>query len=240
MMKQKISKKMARKRKTRKIMRILIRILFLTIIVFSVGFIGLLLKHYFGIDLAKGFMYRPEIVDIVLDPGHGDFDPGANVDDVLEKNITLEIAEKTKILLENAGYKVALTREQDQYLELGERAEFANERKAKIFVSIHCNSSEDGAGKGIEIFYSEQKQQEDLLLAEQLQNHLIQQTSAKNRDIKSAEYSVLVRSSMPAVLIEVGFLTNSEERILLTEEEYQQKIAIGLLEGIEAYFTAIE
>ena len=179
-------------------------------------------------------------VDVVLDAGHGGKDPGAIRDDAIEKEITLEVAKMTKTLLEESDYKVGMTRESDDYIELGNRSKIANERNAKVFVSIHCNSSEDDEGKGIETYYTEQKGLEDKILAEMIQESLIKQTDANNRGIKVANYTVIVRSSMPAVLVEVGFLTDAEENELLQNEKYQRKLAKGISEGIKKYLQSLE
>ena len=145
-----------------------------------------------------------------------------------------------KTLLEESDYKVGMTRDGDDYIELGNRSKIANERNAKVFVSIHCNSSEDDEGKGIETYYTEQKGLEDEILAEMIQESLIKQTDANDRGIKVANYTVIVRSSMPAVLVEVGFLTDTEENELLQNEEYQRKLAKGISEGIKNYLQSLE
>ena len=163
-----------------------------------------------------------------------------NRDDAVEKEITLEVAKMTKTLLEESDYKVGMTRESDDYIELGNRSKIANERNAKVFVSIHCNSSEDDEGKGIETYYTEQKGLEDEIFAEMIQESLIKQTDANDRGIKGANYTVIVRSSMPAVLVEVGFLTDREENELLQNEEYQRKLAKGISEGIKKYLQSLE
>ena len=175
--------------------------------------------------------------DIVLDAGHGGKDPGANNSDAIEKEITLSIAKMTREILEDAGYKVKLTREDDCFVELTERPVIANRKNAKVFVSIHCNSSEDGEGKGIETFYTEQKGDADKKLAELIQNAVIDYTEAEDRGVKTADYTVLVRTVMPAVLIETGFLTNSTECELLTDEDYQRKLSEGIAEGIILYLN---
>lgn len=171
-------------------------------------------------------------VDIVLDAGHGGKDSGTNHKDLLEKDITLSIAEKTKDLLSESGYKVKLTRDDDKSMELSERVLFANQRKARIFVSIHCNSSEDGGGNGIETYYAESKEKNSKALAEFLQKSLIDATDARDREVKTANYTVILSTDMPAALIEVGFFTDEKERALLQTEEYQQKLAKGIAQGI--------
>ena len=148
------------KRRKRRLLRVYL--IFLLILVLTVGIgLGVLV-------LEKWIPFRT--VDIVIDPGHGDHDPGAVADDIYEKDITLDIALKTEKLLKDAGYKVRLTRDDDSFLELGERAEFANKRNAKVFVSIHCNSSEDGSGQGIETYYGESKAEADVTLPKKSRN----------------------------------------------------------------------
>lgn len=176
-------------------------------------------------------------VDVVLDAGHGGEDPGAVQGDAVEKEITLEIAKMTKDLLEESGYKVAMTREEDNRVELGSRAKFANKRNAKVFVSIHCNASENHKGNGIETYYTEQKGLKDKLLAEMIQSAVMEQTDALDRGIKTADYTVIVRTNMPAALIEVGFLTDEAEKEMLQGKEYQQKLAKGIAEGIRRYLN---
>lgn len=221
-----------RKRLRTKLMRMAM-ILMLLLLLGITGILG-----YFTIGTIRQMFFNQ--VDIVLDAGHGGEDPGANRDDAVEKEITLEVAKMTKTILEESDYKVGMTRDTDRYIELGDRAKFANERKAKVFVSIHCNSSEDYSGKGIETYYTEQKGLEDEILAGMIQESLIEETDANDRGIKGANYTVIVRSSMPAILVEVGFLTDTEENDLLQNEEYQRKLAKGISEGIKKYLQSLE
>ena len=224
----------AKKRKKRRVK--LMRIAMIMILIVLIGIVGAL--GYFAIGTVRQMFFNK--VDIVLDAGHGGEDPGAIRDDAIEKEITLEVAKKTKTILEESDYKVGMTRDTDRYIELGDRAKFANERKAKVFVSIHCNSSEDYSGKGIETYYTEQKGLEDEILAGMIQESLIEETDANDRGIKVANYTVIVRSTMPSVLVEVGFLTDAEENDLLQNEEYQRKLAKGIAEGIKKYLRSLE
>lgn len=176
--------------------------------------------------------------DIVLDAGHGGKDAGANHGDLYEKDINLAVAKKTKALLSEAGYKVKMTREDDTYAALSDRVAFANRRNAKVFVSIHCNSSEDGSGNGIETFYAESKNWNSEKLAESIQTNIVNATGAKDREVKTADYAVILGTDMSAALVEVGFLTDKNERILLQNEDYQQKLAEGISEGILDYLSA--
>ena len=176
--------------------------------------------------------------DIVLDAGHGGKDAGANHGDLYEKDINLAVAKKTKALLSEAGYKVKMTREDDTYAALSDRVAFANRRNAKVFVSIHCNSSEDGSGNGIETFYAESKNWNSEKLAESIQTNIVNATGAKDREVKTADYAVILGTDMAAALVEVGFLTDKNERTLLQNEDYQQKLAEGISEGILDYLSA--
>lgn len=175
-------------------------------------------------------------VDIVLDAGHGGKDAGANHGDLFEKDINLAVAKKTKDLLSEAGYKVKMTREDDAFVELSDRVEFANRRNAKVYVSIHCNSSEDGSGHGIETYYAESKEESSKTLAESIQSNIILETGAKDREVKTADYAVILGTDMPAALVEMGFFTDEQERTLLQSEEYQQKLAQGIADGILSIF----
>ena len=230
----KITRNTRRKRKLFLRKLLILLLILLGIVVILLGMLYFKGNNITAISKLLDFK-RFGTVDIVIDPGHGDHDPGATSDTIYEKDITLAIALKAKDVLTDAGYKVVLTRIDDTFLELGERSGIANKKEAKVFVSIHCNSSEDGSGQGIETFYTDQKTEEDVLLAEKIQSNLIKQTNARDREIRTANYTVLVSTKMPAVLVEAGFLTNDSERSLLVDEEYQNQLASGIAIGIEEF-----
>ena len=221
--------KRRKRRRRKRIMRCILLTLLIATILLAL-LIGFFIVRHFYINIYNQ-------TDIVLDAGHGGKDPGANNGDAIEKEITLSIAKMTQEILEDAGYKVKMIREDDRFVELTERPVIANRKNAKVFVSIHCNSSEDGEGKGIETFYTEQKRESDQELAEKIHKEIIKQTEADDRGVKTADYTVIVRTEMPAVLIETGFLTNSTECELLKDEEYQKKLAEGIAEGIILYLN---
>ena len=172
--------------------------------------------------------------DVVLDAGHGGKDQGASAETVIEKEINLEIAEKTRTVLKEAGYDVAMTRSGDRFVSLSDRAVYANRKKAKVFVSVHCNSAEEMA-EGIETFYGTGKTDGSFDLAEVIQEELIEKTDAKDRGVKDAKYTVIMRTDMPSVLVETGFLNHEQERARLDSEEYQNLIAEAIAEGIMRY-----
>ena len=223
-----------RKRRKRKLIRWFIRLM-QRLMIIGLIVLTILLGGFIVKTIRQMFIGQ---VDVVLDAGHGGADPGAIQGDAVEKEITLDIAKMTKELLEESGYKVAMTREEDNRVALGDRAAFANKRNAKVFVSIHCNASENHKGSGIETFYTEQKGLEDRVLAEMIQSAVVKQTDALDRGIKAANYTVIVRSKMPAALIEVGFLTDEVEMEMLLDKEYQEKLAKGIVEGIIRYLKS--
>ena len=228
-----------RRRRRKKLLRFLVLILLL-LIVFVILLLGRLFaerKVLPAMSSESKLSWDFGTADIVLDAGHGGKDQGASGGDAIEKEITLKIAKKAEKYLEDAGYKVKLTREDDTFIDLEERGAYANRKEAKVFVSIHCNSSEEGEGYGIETFYSEQKGEESRALAGLLQACMIEQTQARDREIKTADHVVTVTAKMPSALVETGFLSDAEERLLLQQEEYQEKLAKGIADGIIAYLT---
>lgn len=179
---------------------------------------------------------------IVIDAGHGDEDPGSTISNVDEKDLNLQIALKLKSTLEDEGYQVMMTRSDDTYLTLSERAEFANEVGADLFISIHQNSYiEDSSVNGIEVYYNEStKTEADEQLAQFVQTGLVETTEAKDRGIRAYdELAVTRKTTMPACLVELGYMTNAKELTLLQSEDYQDKLVLGMLNGINQFFKEI-
>ncbi len=179
---------------------------------------------------------------IVIDAGHGGTDPGA-VSDVLgsktvnEKDITLGIAKKLRDTLEANGYTVLMTRESDTYPTLNQRAEKANRAGAGLFVSIHMNSSPSSDPSGTETYYSTVNNGTEFgvtskKIAESVQNKLYKALNSRNRGVKTANHAVTRNSIMPAILVEVGFISNKEQAELLLTSSYQQKAASAIANGI--------
>ena len=141
---------------------------------------------------------------IVIDAGHGDEDPGSSISNVDEKDLNLQIALKLKSALEEEGYEVMMTRSDDTYLTLTERAEFANEVEADLFISIHQNSYiDDSTVSGIEVYYNEStKTESDEVLAQFIQTELVETTGARDRGIRAYDELVVTRTTeMPACLV---------------------------------------
>lgn len=186
---------------------------------------------------------KPEDRLIVIDPGHGGNDPGAvSPWGTREKDINTSISLKARDALEELGYNILMTRENDDTLKLQDRTKLANENYADLFISFHANSIGDSSIKGIQVLYcpSERginKDTDQYPLAKSIMDELLKGTGAADKGIISRpDLAVLRTSNMPAVLIEVGFLTNLEEEKLIQTEEYQNKIVKSVIKGIENYF----
>lgn len=175
---------------------------------------------------------------IMLDAGHGGRDQGASYKDVLEKDLNLEIAEKAKPLLEDAGYQVLLTRSKDKLINKYERADYANSRNPDVLVSIHCNFLKSGRADGIETYYDPARQEGSQPLADKIQAHIIEETGATDRGSRAGDFVLITDTTMPAALVEVGFLSDKAERALLQDEAYQKKLADGIVSGIIEYMEA--
>lgn len=173
---------------------------------------------------------EPEKIDVVLDAGHGGVQPGCVAGEVLEKDITLAVTMRLKDQLEEKGLSVFLTRDSDEDVELSDRAAIANQSDAQYFVSIHCNwFEEDTSVSGLDCYYYQDE--EGMGLAQSILDS-VSSRSIIAREIKEENFEVLWETTMPAVLIELGFMTNPEELEALLSEEYQETLASAIAEGI--------
>lgn len=187
-------------------------------------------------------------VQIVLDPGHGGEDPGmVGVDELEEKGINLEIAQKLQDILKKLGYSVEMTRQEDKGLydagspnkkaqDMQRRIAFLKEKAPALTVSIHQNSFSDPGVKGPQVFYYESSEK-GKKLAEKIQEALNQLLKPERpRTVKgNTSYYLLKKSPCPLVIVECGFLTNPQEAELLQQEAYQEKTAEAIAEGIRQY-----
>lgn len=183
---------------------------------------------------------------IVLDPGHGGSDCGAvGPNQVYEKTVALAVSQKIKSLLENAGAKVVMTRNdnRDVYApnasatdELNARVAVSNNANADIFLSIHANSFNDRSVGGTGTYYYP-KTRYDELFAQNIQKALIEVANLNDRGVRTANFVVVKRSSMPAALVELAFISNYTEEKMLSTPEIQQQMAQGIVQGIENFFN---
>ena len=180
---------------------------------------------------------------VCIDPGHGGADPGAIFTDEdgtiwRESDINLGVSLMVRDILKQNNVTVVMTRETDKTVELTTRAPYANEKQAALFVSVHTNSYMGEAANGIETWGTLEYSATyagvtDKTLAQNIQNAVIAKTKATNRGVKDTTTLAVIRGSiMPSVLIEVGFITNLNERELMFSDDYRKKLAEGIAEGI--------
>lgn len=180
---------------------------------------------------------------VVIDAGHGGVNLGAHVRRPFceEKRITLLTALFMKKYLSQMGYRVVMTRNSDSFVPLPRRVEIANQAHADLFVSIHYNSSRCPSAHGIEVFFSDgpddkNRSASSRKLAGSILTRVVRRTRAPSRGVKKANFLVIRETNMPAVLIEGGFISNPQERSFLKDPLYVEKIARGVVEGIDHYF----
>lgn len=179
----------------------------------------------------------PEQYLIVLDAGHGGCASGAYYENTAEKDLNLAMVQKLDEILRGMGYRTVLTRTDDVYVGLKERSDLANAAQADIFVSIHCNAAEKNPNfQGLYVYHYPGSVMGESL-ARAIQTPACVFTGAVDRDINSADFSVVRESNMPAVLVETGFMTCHEELERLKNEEYQSRMAQGIAQGIVRYLN---
>ena len=185
---------------------------------------------------------------IVLDAGHGGWDPGkTGIGGANEKELNLTVVEKLAEYLEQGGAEVILTRSSDDALGSGKRADMAerkriiNESHGDILISIHQNAFPSAKAKGAQVFYHNTSEK-GKLLAECLQENLRNRVDGSNqRQAKeNASYYILKTTEIPAVIVECGFLSNLEEEKLLNDRNYQERLAWAIYCGILDYFENLD
>ncbi len=224
---------------------------------------GILINNWVEITYngETGYVYAPLLQKdspytyVYLDVGHGGHDSGAYYSGVKESNLNLIIARQVKDRLEKLGYKVLMPRNADFFIDLIDRAIDANTKQPDIFVSIHHNAHPNAlAANGIETYYyqyySEYPPQingtmhldplrikQSRELAESIHRELIAQTNAVDRGVQRNTFLVLRETSMPSVLLELGFMSNYNELRNLQAPSYQTKLVNGIVDGIHYHFT---
>ena len=170
---------------------------------------------------------------VVLDAGHGGSDPGAlSVTKKREKDFNLAVVLMVQKLLEQeTDMEVVMTRTGDTYPTLPERVKIAESAKADIFISVHANAG-SATARGIETYYT---RNESLNLAQVMHEHLVEATGSPDRKIRTQNLHVTRETSMPAVLLECGYLSNKDDDALLATQEFREKAARGIADGIKEY-----
>lgn len=215
----------------------------------TIIFLLVILILTFNIVSAKNNKKKLELIGkvVYIDPGHGGLDPGTIYKNIYEKDINLEVCKKLKKILEEEGAIVYLTRYDDYDLainnaserkksDLNNRAKIINKSNADIYISIHLNSIQSSAWSGAQVFYDDVNSNNNRI-AKIMQKTLKEElkTTRKVKEIKNMLLNRKVK--IPGVLIEVGFLSNPNERYLLQKSEYQYKICEAIKKGIIKYLN---
>ena len=169
---------------------------------------------------------------VVIDAGHGGQDNGAQWGQVYEKHLALDTATRLEINLKKMGYQTVMTRRSDYFITLPQRVNIGNSYKNAIFVCMHFNYTWKKDVSGLETFYYSSDGQR---LAQCVQNSLMRRTRAVNRDAKFARFYVLRYSTLPAILVEGGFVSNENERNRIKSGAFRESIAQSVAEGIQRY-----
>lgn len=206
--------------------------------------------------LSPGNIQKKTLKRIILDPGHGNEDAGAVGKKFKEKDINLALALRIKKSLESAGFEVIMTRNDDTFLPLAERSDFAAKNNADLFISIHHNAAKGNpVAHGIETYSltaagnagthdngknatstherrGNKFDNENILLNYLVQSNMISATKSFDRGVKFARYQVLVQAPCPAILIEAGFISNPQEELLINSPDRQTQIADAVTQAV--------
>ena len=176
---------------------------------------------------------------VVIDPGHGGPDVGATRNGIYEKNITLAMSKQLGRILQQMGYAVVYTRTDDIDLDLEPRVQIAENARASAFVSVHVNSLDANASQvsGVETYYAPSASL-GKSLAELVHQQIIASTGATDRGVRSARFHVIVNTSMPAILVETGFITNPSEAVKLLNSAYQEQMAAAIARGVDQFLKS--
>lgn len=169
---------------------------------------------------------------VVVDPGHGGKDPGAtSYLGYYEKTINLEIARKVASYLKSSGIHVIMTRNNDTFIELNERAAIANRAGADLFVSVHGDSHAKSSMNGYTIYVARSASWASKKIGATVEQAM-EQTGLASKGVRNQDFRVLVRTACPAVLVECGYLTNPSEASLLNDSGFQDRVARAIANGV--------
>lgn len=193
-------------------------------------------KHVEGFKTIPPVPKNNQTYRIVIDAGHGGKDPGATgVSGAYEKEFNLSLAGRVfELLEEDPLFEPRMTRTDDQFIELDGRAAIANDWNADAMISIHGNTYTDPETSGTETIY---RHENSILLAQTVQEHLAKGLGLRDRGVKEEQLKVLSTPRMPAVLVEVGYLTNADDEEFLLSSEGQERAAQSIVNGLKEYFT---
>ena len=190
-------------------------------------------------------LYRASLTGrlIVIDPGHGGPDSGTQGQaSVPEKAVVLDVALQLASILEQAGSRVELTRRGD-YLPapgsrgLSARVDLARVPGTDVFISLHADAHADPSVRGVTTYYY---RADSLPLARAIHEELVDRLGAPDRGIRRTEFYVIQAAPVPAVLVELGYMTHPQEAALLSRADYRRRAAAAIAEGLARYFASLE
>jgi N-acetylmuramoyl-L-alanine amidase len=172
-----------------------------------------------------------KVINVVIDSGHGGHDFGATIDDLNEKNLVAQITEKIKKLHSDSEVVFHYTRTGDHFMDLKDRASFINSIKPDLAISLHVNQNKNTEANGFEVFVTDKNDQyeKSKALAEKLTTKF-SKTPLKIRGVKNGPFMVLRNSECPSMVVELGFISNENDRNYLTSENGQTQIAQTILD----------
>ena len=169
---------------------------------------------------------------VVIDAGHGGHDNGGQWGRVYEKHLALDTAARLETKLKTLGYQTVMTRRSDYFISLPQRVSTGNRYRNAIFVSLHYNYTWKQEVSGLETFYYSAQGKK---LAQLVQNGLIRRTRTVDRKAKYARFYVIRNSTIPAILVEGGFVSNTAERNRMKSAWFRDLVAQGIVDGIQRY-----
>ncbi|MEM7145381.1 MAG: N-acetylmuramoyl-L-alanine amidase, partial [Verrucomicrobiota bacterium] len=200
-------------------------------------------------------------VRVVIDAGHGGKDGGAQGSGLLEKKMTLDVAQRVRRELAKRGIRSVLTREEDETLSLSDRVKISDQYRDAIFVSVHFNTSSTPSVSGLEVYHTSPKSLETLValkkrfqlpreekleddrnrvLAEAMQASVARTTDVRDRGVRNRSFYVTRNAMAPSVLVECAYLTNKGEAGKVKNPHFRNRISQGIADGVEAYFARVE
>jgi len=195
------------------------------------GFAGILLAGLLGgCSVFQPIPDTSTFHTVILDAGHGGHDQGGrSVRGYNEKVLALDVAKRTKPILERYGYRVILTRNSDVFIPLGQRVAISNSYPNSVFVSIHFNHARRRAASGLETYYYNPRYRR---FAANIQQEILKTYRCPDRGVKPARFYVLRNNRRPAVLVELGFLSNASDNKLAQDPRHRQRLAEAIARGI--------
>ena len=177
---------------------------------------------------------------IVIDPGHGGTDPGAvGPTGLTEKEVNLDVSQRAASKLRDEGAKVIMTRDTDVFIPLAQRVSIAEAAGAEVFISVHANAHPNPLIGGTETYYFRNKgtSAASLQLATHMQRELVGALRLRDIGVKDASFLVIRQTTMPSILLELGFLSNAQEESLMRTNDFRQNAADAMVRALQNYFN---